>query len=110
MAVTYKVTSAQSFSGDWQVLRSTITAAPTIGNEGRSGGGDDGDDDDNTLMLRIQGRGNTPSEGIASEKETMEDMIEKFQRRLDDIRQVMEATSVGAGVAEGAVAVGVGEE
>jgi hypothetical protein len=114
---TYEVTSAQSFSGDWQVLRSTITTAPTIG-DGPVGGDDD---DDNTLMLRIEGRGNTPGDinptpfgAGASEKETMEEMIERFQRRLDDIRQVMEATPVGADIAEGggtaAVAAPVGDE
>ncbi|EXJ79101.1 hypothetical protein A1O3_08602 [Capronia epimyces CBS 606.96] len=86
----YEVTSAQSLSADWQVLRSTITTAPTIGDGGGSGaaGEDDG------LMLRIQGRGNMPGDaGPGGVKESMEEMIERFQRRLEDIRQVMEATA-----------------
>ena len=91
-APTYEVVSAQSFSSDWQVLRSSITTAPTIG---------EGEDD--ALMLRIEGRGNTPGDVPASaEKESMEEMIERFQRRLEDIRQVMEATPTGEGQAGGA--------
>jgi len=91
-APTYEVVSAQSFSSDWQVLRSSITTAPTIG---------EGEDD--ALMLRIEGRGNTPG-GVpaTAEKESMEEMIERFQRRLEDIRQVMEATPTGEGQAGGA--------
>ncbi|KAL6243786.1 hypothetical protein RBB50_009220 [Rhinocladiella similis] len=91
MAPSYEVNAAQSFSADWQVLRSCITTAPTIG---------EGDDD--ALMLRIQGRGNTPGDNPAIlDKESMEEMIERFQRRLDDIKQVMEATCPGEGQVEG---------
>ncbi|KIV78278.1 hypothetical protein PV11_10008 [Exophiala sideris] len=88
---TYEVTSAQSLSADWQVLRSSITAAPTMGDAG---------EDDTSLMLRIEGRGNTPGDAPATEKESMEEMIDRFQRRLEDIRQVMEAGPLGP--AEGA--------
>ena len=96
-APTYEVASAQSFSSDWQALRSSITTAPTIG---------EGEDD--ALMLRIEGRGNTPGDVPASaEKESMEEMIERFQRRLEDIRQVMEATPTGEGQA-GGVGTGAG--
>ncbi|KAK6380161.1 hypothetical protein LTS17_005350 [Exophiala oligosperma] len=95
-APSYEVTAAQSFSADWQVLRSCITTAPTIGGEG----------DDDALMLRIEGRGNTPGDRnnpatAAENKESMEEMIERFQRRLDDIKQVMEATSPGEGQVQG---------
>ncbi|KAK5209847.1 hypothetical protein LTR41_004479 [Exophiala xenobiotica] len=92
-APTYEVTSAQSFSADWQVLRSTVTTAPTIG---------EGEDD--ALMLRIEGRGNTAGDVPANaEKESMEEMIERFQRRLEDLRQVMDATPTGEDPAGGAV-------
>jgi len=93
--IPFHVTSAHSLSAEWQVLQTKVTAAPTIG--------DGGGDEDEGLMLRIEGRGNTPI-GAASgdkekekqtSKETMEDMIEKFQRRMDEIRQVLET-----GVAE----------
>ncbi|KEF52611.1 uncharacterized protein A1O9_11454 [Exophiala aquamarina CBS 119918] len=93
--IPFHVTSAHSLSAEWQVLKSKVTAAPTIG---------DGDgDEDEGLMLRIEGRGSTPPGTVLGEKEkekltskeTMEDMIERFQRRMDEIRQVLET-----GVAE----------
>jgi hypothetical protein len=91
--IPFHVTSAHSLSAEWQVLQTKVTAAPTIG---------DGDgDDDEGLMLRIEGRGNTPSGGSGDKekekntgKETMEDMIDRFQRRMDEIRQVLE-TGIG---------------
>ncbi|KAL2392104.1 hypothetical protein ABEF95_012662 [Exophiala dermatitidis] len=98
MGPAYEVVSAQSLSADWQVLRSTITAAPTIGGDGGAGAADEGED---PLMLRIEGRGNMPDDATAAaaEKETMEEMIERFQRRLEDIRQVMEANTATTGSA-----------
>ncbi|KAH0848043.1 hypothetical protein AYO21_03594 [Fonsecaea monophora] len=112
---TYEVTSAHSLSAEWQVLRTSISAAPTIGD----GPSEDGEG----LMLRIEGRGNTPGDlGGGKEKdkatgdrdrdaerererESMEEMIERFQRRLDDIRMVIEAGGiagpVGAALAGG---------
>lgn len=77
-----EVTHAQSLSSEWQVLRTSITQAPTIGDT----------QEDEGLMLRVGGRGNTPLEaqGRTTEGETMEEMIERFQKRLDDVRQVMQ--------------------
>jgi len=95
----FEVTSATSLSAEWQVLRTSITAAPTISDGGPS--------EDDGLMLRIDGRGNTPADVTTigdknrdrdSERESMEEMIELFQRRFDEIRQVMDA-GVAAGVA-----------
>jgi hypothetical protein len=51
-------------------------------------------------MLRIEGRGDTPeNEGKekAREKEGLEELIERFQRRLEDVRLVMD----GGGGKEG---------
>lgn len=114
--IPFHVTSAHSLSAEWQVLQTKVAAAPTIGGGGGGGDGNDyGDDDDldEGWMLRIEGRGNTPSGGGAGEgtgpnvaagdkekekdrqqqatgKETMEEMIDRFQRRMDEIRQVLE--------------------
>lgn len=113
----YSITSSHSLSSEWQVLRSSISAAPTIAEDPAEEG----------LMLRIEGRGNTPSFSTAHsstsaaevsrvergkgkdiggeeerEKESMEELIERFQRRLEDIRTVMEVS--------GAPAAGGGEE
>lgn len=81
-----EVTHAQSLSSEWQVLRTSISEAPTIGES----------PEDEGLMLRIGGRGNTPPEaqGKTAEGETVEEMIERFQKRLDDVRQVMQTSRV----------------
>lgn len=81
-------------------------------------------------MLRIQGRGNTPRDavfGVAEkekgkekegnrekekerESETMEELIDQFQRRLEDIKMVMDAGGSGSGgVTGGTITVGVEE-
>ncbi|KAJ9602303.1 hypothetical protein H2200_013158 [Cladophialophora chaetospira] len=98
---TYEVSSAHSLSAEWQVLRTSISTAPTIGDNPVS--------EDEGLMLRIEGRGNTPGDVAGPEKgkvkeieagkerESMEEMIERFQKRLDDIRMVMEAGGPFAG-------------
>lgn len=78
----YTVTSAQSLSTDWQVFRTSITDAPTMNAEHQS--------DEQHLMLRIQGRGNSPDKLVQRrEEETVEDMIERFQTRLAEIRHLM---------------------
>lgn len=80
----YEVTNAYSMSSDWQVLRTSISQAPTIGDNT----GDEG------LMLRIDGRGGTPAGEQAStskEDETVEEMIERFERGLEEIRLVIDA-------------------
>lgn len=84
-----EVTHAQSLSSEWQVLRTSISQAPTIGESS----------EDEGLMLRIEGKGNTPPEeqqqgGKMVEKETIEELIAKFQKRLDDVRQVMQTSTV----------------
>jgi hypothetical protein len=81
--IAFEVTSAYSLSSEWQVLRTSVTQAPTIGDV------DDGDG----LMLRIEGRGNTPPDtaGKEKEQETLEDMITLLKRGLDDVRLVMES-------------------
>ncbi|KIW72462.1 hypothetical protein PV04_00653 [Phialophora macrospora] len=100
-ALTYEVSSAHSLSAEWQVLRTSISTAPTIGDNASS--------EDEGLMLRIEGRGNTPGNTVGSDKgkgkdtdaerekerETLEEMIERFQRRLEDVRMVIEAAGGG---------------
>ena len=81
----YEVTQAQSLSSEWQVFRTNITQAPTIGDS----------PEDEGLMLRIEGRGNTPHDTAAAQenqKQSLEEMIERFQRRLEDVRLVMDGT------------------
>ena len=80
----YAVTHSTSLSSDWQVLRMNITQAPTIGDS----------PEDEGLMLRVEGRGNTPIDNVSvtqQENQSLEGMIDRFQRRLEDVRLVMEA-------------------
>lgn len=89
----FSVVQATSLSAEWQVLRTRISTAPTI----------DDEDQDEGLMLRIEGRGDTPAGGgvassgkdkeRAKDRESMEDMIEQFQRRMDEIKQVLESAA-----------------
>ena len=79
---SYEVTQAHSLSSEWQVLRTNITQAPTIGHS----------PEDEGLMLRIEGRGNTPPDIAAAQdnqKQSLEEMIVRFQRRLEDVRLVI---------------------
>lgn len=102
--VNYEVTKAQSLSSEWQILRTSIANAPTI---------DVGDGlEDAGLMLKIEGRGNTPPEQAqqkgaksnirgSKEKEAPEQLIERFQLRLKDLRRTMDVrgtASTAAGV------------
>lgn len=76
----YTVTSAQSLSADWQILRTSITDAPTMNSEHEV---------NDYLMLRIEGRGNSPDKAPSKEREALEEMVERFQTRLTEIRHLM---------------------
>ena len=106
-APTYSISTSHSLSAEWQVLRTSISTAPTIGDNPPTA-------EDEGLMLRIEGRGNTPAagEGVGGmekgkgreiedkdreggrERESMEEMIERFQRRLEDVRMVVDVGGV----------------
>jgi hypothetical protein len=82
------IASAHSMSADWQVTKATLDRAPTMG-----------DGDEQGLMLRIEGRGyvdvsaGTGSQGGGGEQragESMEEMIERFERGLEDLRGLMD--------------------
>ncbi|KPI39762.1 uncharacterized protein AB675_3543 [Cyphellophora attinorum] len=87
----YEVANAYSTSADWQVLRSSISQAPTLGENTAAEEG---------LMLRIEGRGNTPTESAPGAVESIEEMIERFERGLEDVRLVLEAGSRETAVAD----------
>ena len=90
----YTVTSAQSLSADWQVLRTSITDAPTMNAEQQH-------PDEQHLMLRIEGRGTSPNTTVQRRQdETVEDIIEHFQARLAQIRHLMVDLDVQEGQQE----------
>ena len=78
----YTVTSVQSLSADWQILRTNITDAPTMNSEQHF--------DEQHLMLRIEGRRNSPDEPLQRQDgETIENLIERYQTRLAEIRHLI---------------------
>jgi hypothetical protein len=99
---SYEVTRAHSLSAEWQVTNTSIASAPTIDAV------DDGDGAEGAgaLMLRIEGRSVLPSDDDdeagnakggrgSAEKESLEDMVRRFETGLADIRRAIE---VGGGI------------
>jgi hypothetical protein len=86
---SYEVTRAHSLSAEWQVTSTGVSSAPTI---------DPVDEGSEGLMLRIEGRGIVPSDDDedgkgkgSKEKETLEEMVRRFETGLADIRRAIEA-------------------
>ncbi len=84
----YEVTGAHSLSSEWQVVNASITNAPTInGNASESGEG---------LMLKIEGTSavtqfESDDAGKRKEKETLQQMVERFEKGLSEIRKLVNA-------------------
>ena len=88
---SYEVTRAHSLSAEWQVTRTGVSSAPTIDAVEEGAEGSEG------LMLRIEGRGVIPSDDDENgkgkgnrEKETLEEMVRRFETGLADIRRAIE--------------------
>ncbi|KAL4919067.1 anaphase-promoting complex subunit 11 RING-H2 finger-domain-containing protein [Aspergillus aurantiobrunneus] len=88
------VTSAHSLSPSWQVLNSRLVPAPTFennssGEQPLNGG----------LMLQIQGTSGLPVGALNKDKERgsqrLEDMMDQFARRLDELKSVIESGERG---------------
>lgn len=89
------VESAHSMDSDWQVLDADISAAPTLEGEnvGKRG-----------LMLRIQG-----TEGVSDEvgeEVGMEGLVEIFEKRMAELRRIVEKGDQNLGLGVEAVEVG----
>jgi hypothetical protein len=89
---SYEVTRAHSLSAEWQVTSTAVSNAPTIDAVDDGGEGADG------LMLRIEGRGVVASDDdddgkgkVSKEKETLEEMVHRFETDLADIKRAIEA-------------------
>lgn len=82
----YEVIKAHSLSSDWQVMKASISNAPTIdGNDTESGEG---------WMLKVEGIGavsQTDSEEASKrQKESLQQMVERFERGLAGIRMMVD--------------------
>lgn len=91
---SYEVTRAHSLSAEWQLTSTSISSAPTMD------AGDEGAEGAEALMLRIEGRGMVPAaddeDGTgrirgSREKETLDEMVRRFEIGLADIRRAIEA-------------------
>lgn len=93
-STSYEVAGAHSLSAEWQVTNTSISSAPTIDAVDEGAEGAEG------LMLRIEGRGVVPPDdeeagngkGRSSrEKESLEEMVRRFETGLADIKRAIEA-------------------
>ena len=85
----YNVTTAQSLSADWQIIRTKIADAPTMNSEQPN-------IDEQNFMLQIEGRGTSPDKILQrNESETTELLIERFQSGLAEIRNLMVELDTG---------------
>ncbi|KAL4816079.1 hypothetical protein BDW67DRAFT_58418 [Aspergillus spinulosporus] len=83
----FRVTSAHSLSPSWQILNTQLLPAPTFENSSKKplNGG---------LMLQIQGTSGLPIGILGRDKEAsgqrLEDMMDQFARRMEELRLVIE--------------------
>ncbi|KAL4869586.1 anaphase-promoting complex subunit 11 RING-H2 finger-domain-containing protein [Aspergillus spectabilis] len=92
------VTSAHSLSPTWQVLNTSLLPAPTFENSSESQNGG--------LMLQIRGTSGFPTGNLlGKDKERdgqrLEEMMEQFGRRLDELRLVIENGERGLALGPG---------
>ncbi|KAH8690086.1 hypothetical protein BGW36DRAFT_364812 [Talaromyces proteolyticus] len=90
----YRVASAHSLTPDWQVLDSSLSLAPTFDTPQNTNDPDTAAPS-SALMLRIQGTAGF-STGRENDKEgktqTLEEMMEQFDKRMFELRRVIEAS------------------
>ncbi|KAL4790186.1 hypothetical protein BDV19DRAFT_382539 [Aspergillus venezuelensis] len=97
----FSVTSSHSLSPLWQVLNTQLLPAPTFENnpstEKPANGG---------LMLQIQGTSGLPLGNVLGPRDRegqrggqrLEDMMEQFARRMEELRGVIECGEMGMGM------------
>ncbi|KAL6233322.1 anaphase-promoting complex subunit 11 RING-H2 finger-domain-containing protein [Aspergillus navahoensis] len=82
------ITSAHSLSPSWQVLNTQLLSAPTFENNSSEKPVNGG------LMLQIQGTSGLPIATLGRDKEPgeqrLEDMMDQFARRMEELRLVIE--------------------
>ena len=85
------VASTSSLSSDWQAVKTTVTQAPSWGDESRSA--------DKGLMLKISGQEGTSSGTLEHGKRrrqqagSIDDMVAAFSERLRDLDEVLGRTT-----------------
>lgn len=91
----FRITSAHSLTPDWQVLSTKLSPAPsfdTLHNNHAAGE----PSPNGALMLRIEGtsgfpRDIAPGRGEDNKDHTLEELMEQFEKRMGELRRVIEA-------------------
>ncbi|KAL2823475.1 anaphase-promoting complex subunit 11 RING-H2 finger-domain-containing protein [Aspergillus cavernicola] len=90
----FTITSSHSLSPSWQVLKTNLLPAPTFENDSSGEKPQNGG-----LMLQIRGTSGLPMGMVGKDKERgsqrLEDMMDQFARRLDELKQVIECGEQG---------------
>ncbi|KAJ5658927.1 hypothetical protein N7507_005378 [Penicillium longicatenatum] len=87
----FRVTSAKSFSPDWQVMKSEMVPAPTFENN------EDGDGAGHGLMLKIHGTAGLPYAAESGKEHgtpRLEDMMNQFAKRMSELQTVIDSAKV----------------
>ncbi|KAJ5778739.1 hypothetical protein N7520_001985 [Penicillium odoratum] len=87
----FRVTSAKSFSPDWQVMRSEMVPAPTFENN------EDGDGTGHGLLLKIHGTGGLPYAAESTKERgtsRLEEMMNQFAKRMSELQTVIDSAYV----------------
>lgn len=93
----FRITSAHSLTPDWQVLNTQISPAPSFDtfNNHHTGEPSSPPSSSGTLMLKIEGtsgpRDIVPARGDDHKDQTLEEMMEQFEKRMGELRRVIEA-------------------
>ncbi|KAL2010844.1 hypothetical protein VTN00DRAFT_3562 [Thermoascus crustaceus] len=87
-SLPFTITSAHSLTPSWQVLDTQLTPAPTFENSTTNGE----HPGSGSLMLKIKGTAGLPRDKIVRDRDgqTLEEMMEQFERRMDELRRVIE--------------------
>lgn len=96
-----RVVAARSMARDWQIVHADLTPAPTWdGDESTSGTAGDGGGG-RGLMLRIEGVRSSALERDeprdAERDEGLEKLAERYERRLGELRRVVDGVGAGEG-------------
>ncbi|EED19105.1 anaphase promoting complex subunit Apc11, putative [Talaromyces stipitatus ATCC 10500] len=89
----YRIVSAHSLTPDWQVLDASLSPAPTFDTPQQTTSDQAGVS--NTLMLRIQGTSGYSRDipvGKDRQEQTLEEMMEQFDKRMSELRRVIETS------------------
>lgn len=87
-SLPFTITSAHSLTPSWQVLDTQLTPAPTFDNNTTNGE----HPGSGSLMLKIKGTAGLPRDKLVRDRDgqTLEEMMEQFEKRMDELRRVIE--------------------